>query len=450
MNSLSTARLAVTRAREDARFDARTPKSAAMRLRAAAHLPNAVPMAWMAGLYRTPPIYCECGSGARFRDIDGNEYLDFNVADLSMSAGFGPQPIVAAVSAQVERGAHFLLPTPDAVEVAERLADLVGLPFWQATLSASGANTEVMRIARTATGRERIVVFGGHYHGHLDETLVKTADGLVTAEVAGLPRNAGTATRILPFNDLTALEQELRSAQVALVLMEPALSNCNVVLPEDGFLAGVRELTAKYGALLCLDEAHTFQFAYGGLTRAWKLEADFVVLGKGLGTGIPFGLYGMSAPLGRLCARQLDVDVGPRGIGSGGTLYASAIALAAARAALTHLLRTEDYARIATLGTRLADGLERLFSQYRLPWLAFRLGPRSGYCLEPTLPRNGDEAARSIDAGFIDARRVYFANRGVWDAVASAGPQVSLAHTAADVDRYLEVAREFLAEIVAE
>jgi glutamate-1-semialdehyde 2,1-aminomutase len=398
-------------------------------------------------LYRTPPIYCQCGSGARFRDIDGNEYLDFNVGDLSMTAGFGPQPIVAAVSAQVERGAHFLLPTPDAVEVAEELSARVGLPYWQATLSATGANSEVIRIARVATGRERIVLFGGHYHGHLEETLVKTVNGHITAEVAGLPRHAGAATRILPFNDLKALERELATGEVALVLTEPALSNCNIVLPDEGFLAGARELTTKYGALLCLDEAHTFQFAYGGLTRAWSLAADIVVLGKGLGTGIPFGLYGMSASLGRLCAERLDVDVGPRGIGTGGTLYANAIAFAAARAALNQLLRAEDYARVISLGSRLAEGLDRLFTHHELPWRAFHLGPRSGYCLAPTLPRNGEEAAQSIDVDFIDTRRVYFANRGIWDAVASAGPQASLAHTVADIDYYLAVAGEFLRDL---
>jgi glutamate-1-semialdehyde 2,1-aminomutase len=448
MTTLSTGRLAAVRAREDARFLAHTPKSAAMHLRAADHLPNGVPMAWMAGLYRTPPIYCEFGSGARFRDIDGNEYLDFNVGDLSMTAGFGPQPIVEAVSAQIARGAHFLLPTPDAVEVAEELSARVGLPSWQATLSATGANSEVIRIARVATGRERIVLFGGHYHGHLEETLVKTVNGHIAAEVAGLPRHAGAATRILPFNDLVALERELETGQVALVLTEPALSNCNIVLPDDGFLAGARELTTKYGALLCLDEAHTFQFAYGGLTRAWSLATDFVVLGKGLGTGIPFALYGMSAALGRLCTERLDVDVGPRGIGTGGTLYANAIAFAAARAALSQLLRPEDYARVTSLGGRLAEGLDRLFARHRLPWRAFRLGPRSGYCLAPALPRNGEEAARSIDVDFIDTRRVYFANRGIWDAVASAGPQASLAHTVADIDRYLAVAGEFLRDIL--
>jgi len=444
----SDAQLAPIRVREDARFLSQTPKSRLMRERAAAHMPNGVPMAWMAGLYRTPPIYCESGAGARFRDIDGNEYLDFNIADLSMSAGFGPKPLVQAVSAQVERGAHFLLPTPDAVEVAERLAELVGLPYWQATLSATGANTEVIRIARVATGRERVVVFGGNYHGHLEGTLNTSSDADTLAKVAGLRQRAGDMTRLLPFNDLAALEAELKDGQVAIVITEPALSNCNVVLPKEGFLAGVRELTARYGTLLCLDEAHTFQFAYGGLTREWNLETDFVVLGKGLGTGIPFGFYGMSADAGEFFARHLDVDVGPHGIASGGTLYANAVTFAAARVALTELMRPEDHKRIGRLGCRLADGLERLFCRHELPWRAFRLGPRSGYCLEPSLPLNGDEAARSLDISFIDTRRVYMANRGVWDAVASAGPQVSLAHTESDIDRYLEVADEFLGELV--
>ena len=441
--------LAELRVREERAFAARTPLSAALRLRALAHLPNAVPMAWMAGLYPTAPIYAASGSGARFCDIDGNEYTDFNVDDLSMCAGFGPPAVVAAVSRQVAAGAHFLLATEDAVVVAEQLADRVGLPFWQMTLSATGANTEVLRLARLATGRQRLVVFGGHYHGHLDETLVHLVDGRPEPEGEGLPATAAANTRVLPFNDLAVLEAELATESVALVLTEPALTNCNVVLPESGFLAGVRALTERYGTLLCLDEAHTFQFAHGGLTRAWQLATDFVVLGKGLGTGISFGFYGMSEPLARLVSRHLATDRGPRGLATGGTTYASALALAAARAALEELLRPEDYARIARLGTRLADGLEERMIARGLPWRAFRLGPRSGYCLAPTLPRNGAQAAESLDGELIDARRIYMANRGIWDAVQSAGPQVSLAHVQADVDCYLEVAGTFLDELVA-
>ena len=441
------AMLARFRAREEAAFAARTPRSAALRTRAAAHLPSAVPMAWMAGLYPTAPVYAAGGSGSRFRDVDGNEYLDFNVGDLSMCAGFGPPAVVEAVSRQLAAGAHFLLPTEDAIWVAEELARRVGLPFWQMTLSATGANTEVLRLARLATTRERLIVFGGHYHGHLDEALVRLVEGALEPDGEGLPRRSREQTRVLPFNDLAALEAELKSGEVALVLTEPALTNCNVVLPQPGFLAGVRELTRRYGALLCLDEAHTFQFAHGGLTRDWNLEADFVVLGKGLGTGISFGLYGMTAPLAKLHANHLARDGEAPGLAVGGTTYASAIAVAAARAALEHLLRPADYARIGALGTRLADGLEAHFTARGLPWRAFRLGPRSGYCLENALPVNGAEAARSLDTQFIDLRRIYMANRGIWDSVQSAGPQVSLVHEPSEVERYLEVAGEFLAEL---
>jgi glutamate-1-semialdehyde 2,1-aminomutase len=436
--------LAALSALEARTFAARTPRSAALRQRAVRHLPNGVPMAWMAGLYPMPAVYAASGAGPRFTDVDGNEYLDFNVCDLSMCAGFGPPAVVAAVSAQIARGAHFLLPTEDAVWVAEELARLVGLPFWQVTLSATGANTEVLRLARLATGRQRLIVFGGHYHGHLDEALVRSVDGRVEPECDGLSAHAGADTRVLPFNDLAALERELASREVALVLTEPALTNCNVVLPSPGFMAGVRALTERYGTLLCLDEAHTFQFAHGGLTRAWQLAADLVVLGKGLGTGISIVFYGMSAALAETFGRHLATDAGPRGLATGGTTFASAVALAAARAALEHLLQPADYDRIGRLGTRLADGLEQRMSARGLPWRAFRLGPRSGYCLGPELPRNGAEAGESLDYEWIATRRIFMANRGVWDAVASAGPQVSLAHGDADIERYLTVAAEFL------
>ena len=148
---------------EDATFAARTKGSAELTARARAHMPGGVPMAWMKGLNRTPPLYISHGEGARFFDVDGNGYLDFNVCDLAMTMGFGPKPIVQAVSKQVAAGAHFLLATEAALEVAEELARRNGLPYWQFTLSASGANSEVMRIARFATGREKIIVFSGHY-----------------------------------------------------------------------------------------------------------------------------------------------------------------------------------------------------------------------------------------------------------------------------------------------
>ncbi|MGH8338435.1 MAG: aminotransferase class III-fold pyridoxal phosphate-dependent enzyme, partial [Gammaproteobacteria bacterium] len=331
--------LAAVRARETLAFTERTHRSRELGARAARHLPNGVPMTWMSGLYRSLPIYITHGVGPIFFDIDGNGYLDFNLCDLSMTMGFGPKPIVEAVSRAVKSGAHFLLPTEDAILVAEDLASRVGLPFWQFTLSASGANTEVMRIARVVTGRRKLALFEGHYHGHVDEVLVvRDHLGNTQADLMGLSGGAAEDTVVLPFNDLEALEARLSRRDIALLLTEPVLTNCTLVKPDDGFLAGVRELTKRYGTLLCYDEAHTFQFAFGGLVGSWSLECDFVVLGKGLGTGISFALYGMSDSVARTFTKYSDVDIGPKGIATGGTTYASGVAAAAARAALCEIL----------------------------------------------------------------------------------------------------------------
>lgn len=441
-------RLRRLRQQEDETFAGRTKGSARLVARARAHMPGGVPMAWMKGLYRTPPLYVTHGEGARFFDVDGNGYLDFNVADLAMTMGFGPKPIVEAVSRQVAEGAHFLLANEDALEVAEELARRNGLPFWQFTLSASGANSEVIRIARFATKREKIIVFAGHYHGHLDETLVEQEEGKAAPGWLGLPANAGAHTIILPFNDLDAVEAALKAGDVALVITEPALTNCNLVLPQPGFLAGLRKLTRQYGSLLCYDEAHSYQFAYGGLVRDWRLDCDFHVLGKGLGSGISFALYGMSAEIGALAERHLDSDAGPAGLATGGTTYASAIAAAAAKAALFQVLTAENYRRVEGLGKRLAEGLESVFAEHALPWLAFRLGPRAGYCMTPALPLNYDQAKLSLDNELIDTRRVFMANRGIWDAVASAGPQASFAHGDDDIDAYVAAAAAFYATLL--
>jgi glutamate-1-semialdehyde aminotransferase len=450
MASLNFTRLARMREREEATFAKRTAHSASLRQRAAAVLPQSVPMAWMSGLYRFGPIFVSEGAGASFRDVDGNTYLDFNLCDLSVTMGFAPAPIIEATKRQVARGAQFLLPTEDSIVAAELLASRTGRPTWQFTLSASGANTEVLRIARAATGRSKMVVFGGHYHGHIDETLVKSEQGRSVPDLLGISPEAAARTEIVPFNDLEALESVLARRDVALVLMEPALTNCNIVLPQPGYLDGVRDLTRRHGTLLCFDEAHTFQFAYGGLAAAWKAASDFTVLGKGLGSGISFALYGMSAEMGAFFESHADIDIGPAGLATGGTMYASALASAVARAALEQVLVPDSYRRVAALGAALADGLEALFEQHRLPWRAFRCGPRSGYCLKPQLPRNADEAALSLDPQFVDTRRLFLANRGIWDAIASAGPQTSFVHQPADVERYLEAADEFLSEAIGD
>jgi len=448
--------LAALRTEEDAAFRRRTPKSQAWIARGRQSMPNGVPVAWMAGLYRTPPIVAAGGEGAWFRDIDGNRYCDFNVCDLAMTMGYGPKPIVDAVSRAVAEGAHFLLAPEDTLAVTEELARRVGLPAWQFTLSASAANTEVIRIARFITGRSKILIFDGQYHGHIEESLVTDkGEGTVPTQL-GLSPKAARESIIVPFNDLAAAEQALRQGEIALVVTEPCLTNCLLVDAAPGFIEGLHALAKQHGALFCLDEAHTFQFAYGGLVGSRKLPCDFVTLGKGLGTGVSFALYGMTREIADIVERHRDQPdmldhrgvPPPPGLAIGGTTYGSAIAVAAAKAALEEVLTQDGYRRVEALGRKLASGLDALFRRHGLDWKAFCLGPRSGYCLRPSLPRNAADASYSIDVALIDTRRVFMANRGIWDAVVSAGPQVSFAHEEADIARYLDAADEFLTAIV--
>lgn len=439
-------RLQALAERESDVFRRARPKSAAALAKARALMPDGVPMAWMAGLYAHPTLYVAGGQGSRFEDVDGYSYIDFNLADLSNTIGYGANAVSDRLAHQAVRGIQHLLPTEDAIAVAAELKQRSGYPFWQFTLSASGANTEVIRIARAFTGRNKVVVFDGKYHGHIDTTMVDGSE----PDALGILPDATRDTVTVPFNDAVALAQVLAGGDVALVLTEPALTNCTLILPDPGFLTKVRALCQANGTLLCLDETHSWQFAYGGMAPTEAATGDFLTLGKGLGTGAPLGCYGMTAPLAAYIEQNRQYsDPNARGLAIGGTTYGNALTMAAVRAGLEAISTQAAYARITALGGRLADGIDALIRRHDLPWRAFRYGPRSGFCLSPALPRTAAEAIPSMDSAFSAARRIYMANRGIWDAIATAGPQVSFAHSEADIDRYLAVAADFLEQVVS-
>ena len=436
------------RAEEDRRFRERTPRSAALLERARASQPLGVPMSWFASLYQHAPPVVASGSGAWFEDVDGNRYLDMNLVDLAGALGFANPVVTAAVEAALERGTSFLLPTEEGIAATERLAEITQLPYWQFTGAASGANVELIRIARVATGRSKILKFDGSYHGHIDETLVVEGEEGLQSEGLGLPAKALDDVKIVPFNDLEAVERALAPGDVACLLSEPVLTNCNLIFPDPGFWDQVRELTRAAGTLLYIDEAHSYSFAFGGMTRALAIEADGQLMGKGLGSGIPFAVYGVTEDLGRLLETHLDRDGSlQQGIALGGTTYANVMALAVARAVLTEVLSESAYAENAELGNRLGDGLEAIFKQRGLDWRAPRIGGRSGWILGPDLPRSALEAAASLDPLFVATRRIFMANRGVWEAISTSGPAASFMHQEADIDRYLAVAEDFLAAV---
>jgi glutamate-1-semialdehyde 2,1-aminomutase len=427
-------------ARERESFSAGRPRSMELISRARAHMPNGVPMAWMAS-DNDAPVYVSEGKGSRFRDVDGHEYLDTNIADMSMFCGYAPEPVVRAVSERVRRGTQFLLPTEDAIAVAEDLGRRYGLPGWQFTLSASGANAEAIRVARAATGREAVLFFDGHYHGHFDEATVTLDHGEPSPFGSGLPADVTRKVRIVQFNDEPAVRAALEARDVAIVLTEPALTNnLGLQLPEPGFHEALRRATRETGTVLTYDETHTHVIGPGGCTAAWSLEPDMVTIGKAIAGGIPLGAYGMSDQLAGIMEREE--------VATGGTLYGNALSLAAALAVLTQVLTPDAYEHTSGLGAILADGIQKAIADVGLPWTAHRFGPRSGTTFAPSIPANARESRSTFDAEIFRALRLWLANRGVWEALVGAGPTMSVAATEADVDRYLDGYSSFLRALV--
>ncbi len=429
------ARILELKRREDQRFASAHPRSLELLARAGSSMPNGVPMAWLADpdTYDHPPVWAVEGAGARFRDADGHEYVDFNIADMSMFCGYAPEPVVDAVARRMAAGNQFLLPVEDAIWVAEELARRWGMPKWQFTLSASQANTEVIRVARAATGRPRTLLFEGKYHGHFDQALVGLREGREVPEGLGLPADVTRQTGVIPFNDLEALDRALEPGDVAVVLLEPAMTNNHgLILPDPGFHDALRERTRESGALLAIDETHTLVCGPGGLVRTWGLDPDLVSLGKSIAAGVPVGAYGMTEEV----AAVLTVRDREETVATGGTLFANAITFAAARAALGEVLTDDAYAHTAALGGELADGMEDAVRGAGLSWSIHRFFPRSGYTFADRLPRNAREAIACEDRTLVHLIRVWLANRGVWEAIPGAGPTVAVPATREDVGRY--------------
>lgn len=436
--------------REDAAFVAARPRSAELWAKAGRSMPSGVPMSWLRSAYDHPPLFVAEGRGARFRDVDGHDYSDFNIADVSMFAGYAPEPVVEAVARCVAQGTQFLLPNEDALWVAEELGRRYGLPKWQFTLSATHANTEAIRVARALTGRDKVLLFDGKYHGHLDETLVDLRDGRLEPEEAGLPRDVTARTKIVQPNDPEALREALEPRDVAIVLAEPALTNnVGLLLPEPGFHEALRAVTRETATVLAYDETHTQVVGPGGLTRTWGLEPDVVTMGKSIGGGVPLGAYGMIEAVAAVLEPSADPSDGREIVATGGTLFGNPLSMAAARATMGQVLTEEAYAHTHVMGARLADGLERIVDDAGLPWTVHRLWPRSGVTFAPAMPRNALEAADSSDVVLSATLRVYLANRGVWEAIVGAGPTCSVPAVESDVDRYLEAYGSFVAELVA-
>lgn len=439
---------------ENARFLAERPQSTLLTRRARHTMPRGVPMSWMDDLYDHETVWVSEGRGAYFTDVDGHVYLDMYVADLSAFCGHAPHAVVTAVARRMAMGNQFLLPHEDAVVVAEHLADRYAMPQWQFTATATQANTEVIRIARELTGRDGVLVFDGKYHGHLDPTLVVADDDDVVAEYKGLPADIATTTRVVPFNDVGALAEALADHDVAVVLTEPAMTNAGFLLPEPGFHEALRRLTREHGALLAIDETHSLVCSYAGLARKWGLDPDMLTIGKAIAAGVPLAAYGMTDVVAGVL-RPPDEPYNTSGaatgeVATGGTLFANAMSMAAGRAALTQVLTPSAFAGTEALGVAMADGLRELFARAGLHWSVVQQGAHAAYFFVPDPPTNGAESRQADDPELRAMMRVYLANRGIWESGWWLGPTVSVAHSRADVERYLAAMSELVADVTTD
>jgi glutamate-1-semialdehyde 2,1-aminomutase len=450
MTEIDRARLGDLLDRERATFRTRNPRSASA-YESSRHLFGRVPMTWMNKTAAGFPLYLTGARGARVTDVDGHEYVDLCLGDTAAMAGHSPAPTVEAVQRQIgERGGiSAMMPTEDAEWVGAELARRFGMALWSLSLTATDANRWVLRLARAVTGRPRILVNSYCYHGSVDESLIVTGpEGARSREGnVGAPSPVTETSRVAEFNDLEGLERELAHGDVAAVLMEPALTNIGIVLPEPGYLDGVRELTRRAGTLLVNDETHTFSAGPGGCTQAWGLQPDLVTIGKAIAGGVPAGAYGMSADLADRLGARTDLDLVDMG-GVGGTLAGNALSVAATRATLEHVLTDAAFDGMTALGERFATGVQKIVDEYELAWSVTRLGARAEYRFTSPPPRNGTESHEAQDDDLDDYLHAYLANRGILLTPFHNMALMCPATTEADVDAHHEVFAAAVGDLV--
>jgi glutamate-1-semialdehyde 2,1-aminomutase len=453
---LDRARIATLAAREQQRLDERTPKSRDMFERARKTLVGGIASNYQ---HREPwPIYLSHGLGSHVWDVDGNELLDFHNGFGSMVQGHAHPAIVRAVQERVELGTHFAAPTEDGIVVGQELARRFGLPQWRFVNSGSEATMDAIRIARAKTGRETIVKIFGSYHGHHDYVMVSIGvpyDRIGDRENykslpygAGIPQSVAELTVPVPFNDAGAMERRIvrlfeEGRPPACVIMEPAMMNLGVVLPEPGYLEAVRELTQRLGVVLIFDEVKTgLCVAAGGATERFGVTPDLVTLAKTLGGGVPAGAIGGTV--------EAFEPVENGSVYQVGTYNGNPLSMAAARASLLEVLTPEAYVHLDKLEERLLRGCQDVLDRYGLPGYSVGVGAKGCVTFSPERVVDYESYKEHQDGELADLAWLYNMNRGVF---MTPGREeewtLSVAHSEADCDAFVAAFEEMASDLTA-
>jgi glutamate-1-semialdehyde 2,1-aminomutase len=452
--TLDRTRIAELTAREAAKLDERTKASAAMYERARTTLSGGVASSYQA---RAPwPIYLERGEGSHVWDVDGNEMVDFHNGFGSMVQGHAHPAITRAVTARLTQGTHFAAPTADAIVVAEELKARWNLPRWRYVNTGSEATMDAIRIARGLTGRDTIVKIFGSYHGHHDYVMVSI--GVPYGEIgdrenlaslpygAGIPKASSDMTIAVPFNDAGAMERRIERLVAegrapACVIMEAAMMNLGIVLPEPGYLEAVREITRRHGIVLIFDEVKTgLCIAAGGATERFGVQPDMVTLAKALGGGLPVGAIGGTEEVFSVVENGAVYQVG--------TYNGNPLGVAAARASLEEVLTPAAYAHLDALNEHLVTGCQDVIDRYGLPGYAIGVASKGCVTFAPEKIVDYESYKRYQDGELADLAWLYNMNRGVF---MTPGREeewtLSVVHSVDDCDRFVAAFDELAADL---
>ena len=410
---IAPARLAAFAAREAARFAASRPKALAARAALADAYLGGVPMHWMADWPMPHLPLVDHARGARLTDIDGYGIDDFCLGDTGAMFGHSPAPVARAIRTQARNGLACMLPTTNAVRAGRLLRQTFGAFQWQIATTATDANRFALRVARAVTGRPKVLVFNGCYHGTVDETMVTLHRGKTINRPGLLGQFADLTTSAISceFNDLDGVAKALSQGDVAAILTEPVMTNACMVLPAPGFLDGLRALATRHGALFILDETHTLSTGLGGYTRVHGLQPDMFVAGKCVAGGMPTAVWGMTdAVADRYATVNAHRTSGHSGMGT--TLSANPMQFACLVATLAEVMTQDAYAHMDKGAARLAAGLAAAIARHTSPWHVVRVGARVEFICAPHPLRNGAEAALAHQPHIEAAVHTALINRG--------------------------------------
>ena len=450
IGGVSRSRMEALRTAEAARYEAARPRTRQALARGADAYLDGVPMHWMKDWPMPFPMLVAKAQAARIEDVDGHRLDDFCLGDTGSMFGHSPKPVAKAIRAQAGRGLTYMLPSEAALEAGHLLTERFGPMRWQIATTATDANRFALRVARAVTGRPKVLVFNGCYHGTLDDTMVELQDGQ-TAARAGLVGQVADLTKtavVCEFNDLAAVEAALATGEVAAILTEPVMTNSCMVLPDAGFHDGLRTLTRRHGALLIIDETHTISSGLGGYTRVHSLNPDMFVVGKCVAGGMPTAVWGMTEDVAaRFAAYNAQRPAGHSGMGT--TLSANPMQFACLAATLSDVMTEKAYARMEKGAARLSRGLRRAIEKHGAPWHVVRVGTRVEFICAPGPLKNGAEAAHAHAPALEAAIHLALVNRGCLIAPFHNMMLVSPATTKAQIDHLIAAFNEILSELFA-